>query len=188
MCWCVPPHAHAAAVQIATIIEALMTVSLVVLFMGFGAYAWRLVRGAENLLQKFSLQGSRFRLRSTVARDSVAESAMSEGRRMRMRVLWIVVVVFLTFVFRAVFSCMYAYSFVGVVRRQECDHCGECQSLVTIVHVWFDCNPQVQIIARIVSGPVALTLVLSTTIGAREKELLFEKSSGNEASNAAELS
>ena len=94
MCWCVPPHAHAAAVQIATIIEALMTVSLVVLFMGFGAHAWRLVRRAENLLQNFSLQGSRFRLRSTVARnDSVVESAMSEGRRMRMRVVWIVVVV-----------------------------------------------------------------------------------------------
>ena len=90
-----------------------------------------------------------------------------------MRVECIMVVVFLTFIFRAVFSCMYAYSFVDVDRRQECDLCGECQSLVLIVHIWFDCNPQVQIIARILSGPVALMLVLSTMMGQKEKELLW---------------
>jgi hypothetical protein len=175
MCWCVPPHAHAAAVQIATIIEALMTVSLVVMFMWFGAYAWRLVKRAQNLLQNFSLQIQQQNKYLSSRGSSVAELAMSKGRRMRMRVECIMGVVFLTFVFRAVFSCMYAYSFVGVVRRQECDQCGECQSLVTIVHIWFDCNPQVQIIARILSGPAALTLVLSTMMGQREKELLFGK-------------
>jgi hypothetical protein len=155
--------------QIATIIEALMTVSLVVLFMVFGAYAWRLVSRAQRLLQTFSLQIQQQDKRL----QSVAGLAMSKGRRMKMRVEAIVVVVFLTFVFNAVFSCMYAYSFVGVIRRQECDQCGECQSLVTVVHIWFDCNPQVQIIARLLSGPVALTLGMLTMMGQQEKELLL---------------
>jgi hypothetical protein len=165
----VPPRAHAAAVQIASIFEALITVLLVVLFMVFGAYAWRLVNRAQSLLQTFSLQIQK----QDKYGSSVAELAISKGRRMKMRVECIMVVVFLTFIFRAVFSCMYAYSFVDVDRRQECDLCGECQSLVLIVHIWFDCNPQVQIIARILSGPVALMLVLSTMMGQKEKELLW---------------
>jgi hypothetical protein len=165
----VPPRAHAAAVQIASIFEALITVLLVVLFMVFGAYAWRLVNRAQSLLQTFSLQIQKQDKYSS----SVAELAISKGRRMKLRVESIMVVVFLTFIFRAVFSCMYAYSFVDVDRRQECDLCGECQSLVLIVHIWFDCNPQVQIIARILSGPVALMLVLSTMMGQKEKELLW---------------
>ena len=166
-----PPRAHAAAVQIATIVEALITVSLVVLFMVFGAYAVRLVSRAQSLLNTFSLQIQK----TDKYGSSVAELAISKGRRLKMRVECIMVVVFLTFIFRAVFSCMYAYSFVGIVRRRECDLCGECQSLVVIVHIWFDCNPQVQIIARILSGPVALMLALSTMMGQKEKEFLWLK-------------
>ena len=157
--------------QIATICEAIMTVTVVVVFMVFGVLAWRVLRRTQQLLQAVSL-----RIRQDdVYTHSIAKLAMEKGRRMQRRVECVVVVVFLTFVFRATCACMYAYSFVGVARRQECDQCGECQSLVTIVHIWFDCNPQVQIIARILSGPAALTLVLSTMMGQREKELLFGK-------------
>jgi len=43
------------------------------------------------------------------------------------------------------------------------------------MHVWFDCNPQVQILARALSSPVALLLALSAMMGKRERELLLSK-------------
>jgi hypothetical protein len=157
--------------QIATIIEAIMTVTVVVVFMVFGLLAWRVLRRTQQLLQAVSL-----RIRQDDAyTQSVAKLAMEKGRRMQRRVECVVVVVFLTFVFRATFACMHAYSFVGIERREDCDQCGDCQSLAFIMHVWFDCNPQVQILAGVLSSPVALLLALSTMMGQQEQELLLTK-------------
>jgi hypothetical protein len=167
----VATRAHTAAAQISEIIEAAINVSIVTVFMVFGTYAWRMVSRAQQLLQFFSSQ-----LRDDDVRNiNMAESAINKGRRLRKRVEGIIAVVFISFFFRAIFMCLYAYSYVGVDRRAECDICGECQSDATIMHIWFDYNPQVLLLARMICSPVALVLVLSAMIGQREKELLFVK-------------
>ena len=157
--------------QISDIIEAVISLSIVAVFMVFGTYAWRMVSRAQQLLQLLSLQLQE----NDVRNISIADSAMSKGRRLQKRVEGIIAVVFISFVFRAIFMCLYAYTYVGVDRRPECGLCGQCQSDVTIMHVWFDYNPQALLLIRMICSPVALVLVLSAMIGQREKELLFLK-------------
>jgi hypothetical protein len=91
------------------------------------------------------------------------------------RVEGIVAVAFVSFLFRAIFMCMFAYSYVSVERRLGCDLCGDCQTDAIIMLFWFGYNPQVLILARTICSPVALMLELSAITGRREKEFLFLK-------------
>ena len=67
-----------------------------------------------SLLQDVGLQIRR----SNVFEHSVLEMAIDKGRQMQRRVEFIMIIVFVTFVFRATFACMHAYSFVGIVRYE----------------------------------------------------------------------
>ena len=79
---------------------------------------------------------------------------------MQSRVERTVVVVFLTFLFQAIYACMYAFGFSGFVLKTECGQCDECQNVGTAVSMWFLFNPEVRMMASLASAPSALLLAL----------------------------
>ena len=105
--------------------------------------------------------------------NRVADAAMDAGRMMQSRVERTVVVVFLTFLFEAIYACMYALAFSGDDLQTECGQCDECQDVPTVMYTWFMFNPEVRQIASLTSAPAALLLALYGMVGQRERETMF---------------
>ena len=123
-------------------------------FVTFGAYVWRMLRRAQQLLVMVKLQ-----VRGTY-NNSVADAAMDAGRTMQRRVERTVVVVFFTLLFEAVYACMYAFCFSGFNLQPQCGECGECQDVATVMSLWFQFHPEVYAMASLASAPEALLLAL----------------------------
>ena len=116
--------------------------------------------------------------------NRVADAAMDAGRMMQSRVERTVVVVFLTFLFEAIYACMWAFAYSANNLQTECGQCDECQDLPTVMSTWFVFNPVVRQIASLTSAPAALLLALYGMVGQRERETLIPSrpntaSSGN---------
>jgi len=126
-----------------------------------------MLRRAQQLLGMVKMQ-----IRGTY-NNSVADIAMDAGRTMQSRVERTVVVVFLTFLFQAIYACMYAFGFSGFVLKTECGQCDECQNVGTAVSMWFLFNPEVRMMASLASAPSALLLALYGMVGQQERETLF---------------
>ena len=147
---------NAAAVQISLWIEALITLSVVVAFSVVGVWALRVIRQMERLLLRVEL-----RIHDDNSHiKRIADLAIDKGKRMRLRVLVVLHLMLSAYIFRAIFECMHAYSYSGVDRSDNCGVCGDCQNVASIMAVWFETNPQVQITSSVIAGPVALVLSL----------------------------
>lgn len=88
------------------------------------------------------------------------ESAKEASLALRKRVERTVVVVFITLSCRAIFAVMFAAGFLQFNQSPNCSACGECQSELTVMGVWFIENPAFHVISLFVSAPVALLLAL----------------------------
>ena len=148
------------------------------MFVAFGAYTWRMLRRTRQILSDVKLQ-----IRGTY-NNRVADAAMDMGRTMQRRVERTVVVVFLTFLFEAIYACMYALSFAASDLKTECGMCGECQNVPTVMSKWFVFNPEVRMIASLASAPAAMLLALYGMVGQRERETLFPACTNTASSNA----
>jgi len=103
---------------------------------------------------------------------------------MQSRVERTVVVVFLTFLFKAIYACMWAFAYSANNLQPQCGQCDECQDLPTVMYTWFMFNPEVRQIASLTSAPAALLLALYGMVSQRERETLIPSrpntaSSGN---------
>ena len=105
--------------------------------------------------------------------NRVADAAMDAGRMMQSRVERTVVVVFLTFLFEAIYACMWAFAYSANNLQTQCGQCDECQDLPTVMSTWFVFNPVVRQIASLTSAPAALLLALYGMVGQRERETLI---------------
>ena len=72
---------------------------------------------------------------------AVAKSAIKAGSDMQKRVEGTVAVVFIFFVIRAIYASMFAASFALYDLKPDCPECGDCQSTLTVMGVWFISNP-----------------------------------------------
>ena len=72
---------------------------------------------------------------------AVAKSAIKAGSDMQKRVEGTVAVVFIFFVIRAIYASMFAASFALYDLNPACPECGDCQSTLTVMGVWFISNP-----------------------------------------------
>ena len=126
-----------------------------------------MLRRAQQLLGMVKMQ-----IRGTY-NNSVADIAMDAGRAMQRRVERTVVVVFLTFLFAAIYACMWAFCFSGFNLLPECGECGECQNVATVMSMWFMFNPEVRMLASFASAPAALLLAMYGMIGRHERHTLF---------------
>jgi hypothetical protein len=72
---------------------------------------------------------------------AVAKSAIKAGSDMQKRVEGTVAVVFIFFVIRAIYASMFAASFALYDLNPDCPECGDCQSTLTVMGVWFISNP-----------------------------------------------
>ena len=148
------------------------------MFIAFGVYAWRVLRRAQQLLSAVKLH-----IRGTY-NNSVADAAIEKGMTMQRRVERTVVVVFLTFLFQAVYACMWAFSYSASNLQTECGQCEECQDVPTVMSTWFVFNPEVRQMASLTSAPAALLLALYGMVGQRERETLFPACPNTASSNA----
>ncbi len=72
---------------------------------------------------------------------AVAKSAIKAGSAMQKRVEGTVAIVFIFFVIRAIYASMFAASFALYDLNPDCPECGQCQSTLTVMGVWFISNP-----------------------------------------------
>jgi hypothetical protein len=143
-------------VQVSLTLEVVTTATIAIAFIIFGIWAMRAIRNAEQLLLDFQV-----RLPSIVSYNKrVAQLALAESQRARWRIQAILCIMLLAYLFRAVFEIVYASSFVGVDRSEECGSCSDCQPRATVMSTWLELNPQIQITAYIAAGPLALSLAL----------------------------
>jgi len=126
-----------------------------------------MLRRTQQILSDVKLQ-----IRGTY-NNRVADAAMDKGRTMQRGVERTVVVVFLTFLFEAIYACMYALAFSGDDLQTECGQCDGCQDLPTVMYTWFMFNPEVRQIASLTSAPAALLLALYGMVGQRERKTLI---------------
>jgi hypothetical protein len=157
------------SVQAGSSIEAIIIVGIVIVFFGVGVYVWRVLRRAQVLLRSISVQVrsanappvSFVKMRllsyssplmlsaplffsSKVKGDynvAVAKSAIEEGSAIQKRIEGTVAVVFIFFLLRAIYASMFAASFVLYNMSPNCPECGECQTTLTVMGVWFIANP-----------------------------------------------
>ena len=123
--------------QYASFLEAIISVAMVVVFVAFGVYVWRMLRRAQQL----KLLGMvKLQIRGTY-NISVADAAIDAGHAMQRRVERTVVVVFSTFLFAAIYACMTVFCFSAFNLQPECGMCGECQDVATVMSMWFVFNP-----------------------------------------------
>jgi hypothetical protein len=126
-----------------------------------------MLKRAQQLLGMVKLQ-----VRDTY-NNRVADAAMDAGRMMQSRVERTVVVVFLTFLFKATYACMWAFAYSASNLQTECEPCDGCQDVPTVMSFWFAFNPAVRQIASLTSAPAALLLALYGMVGQRERETLI---------------
>ena len=165
--------------QYASFLEAIISVAMVVVFVAFGVYVWRMLRRAQQLLGMVKLQ-----IRGTY-NISVADAAIYAGHAIQRRVERTVVVVFSTFLFAAIYACMWAFCFSAFNLQPECGMCGECQDVATVMSMWFVFNPEVHMMASLTSAPVALLLALHGMVGQRERETLFPSHSSTSSQHTS---
>ncbi len=91
---------------------------------------------------------------------TVAKSAMGAGLAMQKRVERTVVVVFVTFLLRAVYNLMFAAAFVRYEVNPHCPVCADCQSTLTAMGVWFIASPGFHVITNLLAAPVASVLAI----------------------------
>lgn len=161
-------------------IEAIMIVSIVIVFVAVGLYVWRVLRRAQLLLHSIS---NRVKGDYNVA---VAKSAIEAGSAMQKRVEGTVVVVFMFFVLRAIYASMFAASFVFYDLNPNCAECEDCQSTLTVMGVWFIANPGFHAISNLLSAPVALLLAMfGIFLPKQELQLLLNRPSKDDHSMEA---
>ncbi len=128
-----------------------------------------MLRRTQQILADVKLQ-----IRDTdTYNNRVADAAMEKGRTMQRRVERTVVVVFLTFLFQAIYACMWAFAYSANNLQTQCGQCDECQDVPTVMSTWFVFNPAVRQIASFASAPAALLLALYSMVGKPERETLI---------------
>jgi hypothetical protein len=88
------------------------------------------------------------------------KSAQGMGLAMQKRMQRTIVIVFVTFLLRAIYASMFAVGFTLYDMSPNCSVCGDCQTTVTVMGVWFIANPGFHVISNLLSAPVALLLAM----------------------------
>ena len=102
------------------------------------------------------------RIAASLRRIDGANTVLRKGTKLRWQIIGSVSVVFVTFLLRAVFSCMYAISNWFQNDRDVCPGLcvSSCQNQFSIIQNWITLTPEFQLLVVLISSPLALGVAL----------------------------
>jgi len=110
------------------------------------------------------------------------------GLAMQKRMERTIVIVFVTFLLRAIYASMFAVGFTLYDMNPNCSECGECQTTFTAMGVWFIANPGFHVISNLLSAPVALLLAMyEILLSKQDLDLLLPNRSTRDQERIASL-
>ena len=100
---------------------------------------------------------------------SVVEDSIQAAGQQRRRLFAACVIVLVTFLARAAFDFLRAFSAIGLQYNPSCGHCDSCQTQQSLINTWLLYTPELQCIIVALSSPLTLvaSLWLITTAHAR---------------------
>jgi hypothetical protein len=169
------------SVQLFCEVAALLII--IVAFITVGLVCARVFKHAIGLLRKAGIETAMLGT-ATAQSDLLAKHAVSEGERLRRRIVYTVAVVFVTFVLRAVFSLMNASADAFQNISAGCPACdSSCHNVYTLIkyerrrcaaasascscrcRYWILYTPEFRLLVVLISTPITLLVALWGMIG-----------------------
>jgi hypothetical protein len=116
--------------------------------------------------------GAEIRMRCDKAKE-LLRSTLAEATAQRRRFVGACSIVLLTFLLRASFDLLYAYSNVDNQYNPLCGLCDPCQSDKRLIRIWLDYTPEFQAVVVALSSPLPLAVSLWLMMTKEDRMLLL---------------